>query len=114
MSEHCSNLHHHFKICILLHENVSSELFIKSVKVASNSEKQSLLQLDPRFMSSEEDEEGSQAQLWIVKVSEIAMLTVNILLKKLQGKIEWQYDSSCQRTAGYIENQARVLHQTSS
>lgn len=99
MSVHCSNLNLHFQICIFtacnsLKWNVSLQLFVKRVKVASTSEKQALLQLDPSFMSDEEDGEGSQVGSWIVRSPSWRSSELTSLLKKLQGKVDLQSGSS--------------------
>lgn len=53
-----------FVICNTCHSfapNLSLQLFMKQMKVASSSEKQALLELDPSFMSDEEDGVETQA-----------------------------------------------------
>lgn len=64
------------------------------MKVASTSEKQALLQLDPSFMSDEEDGEGSQVGSWIVRSPSWRSSELTSLLKKLQGKVDLQSGSS--------------------
>ena len=88
MSVHCSNFKHYFKICSFTTCNsfkwdVSLQLFIKRMKVASGSEKQALLQLDPSFMSDEEDGEEDEAGLWIVRSPSWRGPELTFLVKRL-------------------------------
>ena len=64
------------------------------MKAASNSENKALLQLDPSFMSDEEDGEGSQAGSQIVRSPSWRSQELTSLLKRLQGKVELQSGSS--------------------
>ena len=94
-----SNLKHHFQICIFttcnsLKWNVSLQLFIKRMKVASGSEKQASLQLDPSFMSDEEDGVENEAGSWIVRSPSWRSPELTSLVKRLQGKVEAQSGSS--------------------
>ena len=94
MPVHCSNLKHHFQICIFttcnsLKWNFSLQLFIKRVKVVSSSGKHALLHLDPSFMSDREDE-GSQTGSWIGRSPLWCSPELISLLKKLQGKVDSQ------------------------
>ena len=43
------------------------QLFMKRLRVASNTEKTALRQIDANFMSDKEDGEGSQEGLWVVR-----------------------------------------------
>lgn len=115
MSVHCSNLNLHFQICIFtacnsLKWNVSLQLFVKRVKVASTSEKQALLQLDPSFMSDEEDGEGSQVGSWIVRSPSWRSSELTSLLKKFQGKVDLQSGSSHPKNSRVHGHQAHVPH----
>ena len=94
MSVHCSNLKHHFQICNSLKWNVPLQLFIKRMKVASGSEKQALLQLDPSFMSDEEDGEEDEAGSLTVRSPSWRSPELTSLVKRLQGKVEAQSGSS--------------------
>ena len=98
MPVHCSNLKHHFQICVFttcnsLKWNFSLQLFIKRVKVVSSSGKHALLHLDPSFMSDREDE-GSQTGSWIGRSPLWCSPELISLLKKLQGKVDSQSGSS--------------------
>ena len=64
------------------------------MKVASGSEKQALLQLDPSFMSDEEDGEEDEAGSWIVRSPSWRSPELTFLVKRLQGKVEAQSGSS--------------------
>lgn len=85
-------------------------LFVKRVKVASTSEKQALLQLDPSFMSDEEDGEGSQVGSWIVRSPSWRSSELTSLLKKLQGKVDLQSGSSHPKNSRVHGHQAHVPH----
>ena len=80
--------------CNSLKWNVSLQLFIKRMKVASGSEKQALLQLDPSFMSDEEDGDEGEARSWIVRSPSWRSPELTSLVKRLQGKVEAQSGSS--------------------
>lgn len=67
-------------------------LFIKRMKVASGSEKQALQQLDPSFMSDEEDNED-MAGTWIVRSPAWRSPQLSSMLEKLQSKIDIQPSS---------------------
>ena len=64
------------------------------MKVASGSEKQALLQLDPSFMSDEEDGVENEAGSWIVRSPSWRSPELTSLVKRLQGKVEAQSGSS--------------------
>lgn len=86
-----------FVICNTCHSfapNLSLQLFMKRMKVASSSEKQALLELDPSFMSDEEDGVEAQVGSWVVKSPPWHSPQLSSLLKKLQGKVESHSGSS--------------------
>lgn len=62
------------------------------MKVASGSEKQALQQLDPSFMSDEEDNED-MAGTWIVRSPAWRSPQLSSMLEKLQSKIDIQPSS---------------------
>ena len=63
---------------------------MKRIRVASNTEKTALQQIDANFMSDEEDGEGSQEGLWIVRSPPWRSPQLSSLLKRLQEKIDNQ------------------------
>lgn len=65
------------------------QLFIKRMKFASGNEKQALQQLDPNFMSDEEDGEDP-AGTWIVRSPAWRSPRLSSMLHKLQEKIDGQ------------------------
>ena len=64
------------------------------MKVASESEKQALQQLDPYFMSDEEDAEDTEAASWVVRSPPWRSSTLSSLVKKLQDRVNSQQSSS--------------------
>ena len=64
------------------------------MKVASGSEKQALVQLDPSFMSDEEDGVENEAGSWIGRSPSWRSPELTSLVKRLQGKVEAQSGSS--------------------
>ena len=60
------------------------------MRVASNTKKTALQQIDANFMSDEEDGEGSQESVWVVKSPLWHSPKLSSLLKRLQEKIDNQ------------------------
>lgn len=67
---------------------------MKRLKVATGSVKQALQQLDPSFMSDEEDGEGSQTGSWVVRSPPWRSPRLSSMVKELQGKIDHEASSS--------------------
>ena len=77
-----------------MYQNFPLQLFIKRMRVASNTEKTTLQQIDANFMSDEEDGEGSQEGLWVVRSPPWRSPQLSSLLKRLQAKIDNQPSAS--------------------
>ena len=73
-------------------QNISLQLFIKCMKVASGNEKQALQELDPIFISNGEDGEDL-AGTWIVQSPPWCSPQLLSMLQKLQEKIDNQPSS---------------------
>ena len=63
---------------------------MRRMRVASNTEKTTLQQIDANFMSDEEDDEGSQEGLWVVRSTPWRSPQLSSLLKRLPEKIDNQ------------------------
>ena len=73
-----------------MYQKFSLQLFIKRMRVASNTKKTALQQIVANFMSDEEDGEGSQESVWVVKSPLWHSPQLSSLLKRLQEKIDNQ------------------------
>ena len=63
---------------------------MKRMRVASNTKKTALQQIVANFMSDEEDGEGSQESVWVVKSPLWHSPQLSSILKRLQEKIDNQ------------------------
>lgn len=58
------------------------------MKVATGTEKEALQQIDPAFMSDEEDEEDNLEGSWVVRSPPWRSPRLSSLLKNLQGRVD--------------------------
>ena len=75
------------------------------MRVASNTKKTALQQIVANFMSDEEDGEGSQESVWVVKSPLWHSPQLSSLLKRLQEKIDNQPSAS---SSSHPQNTSRV------
>ena len=77
-----------------MYQHFPLQLFIKRTRVASNTEKTALRQIDTNFISDEEDGEGSQEGVWLVRSPPWHSPQLSSPLKRLQEKIDNQPSAS--------------------
>ena len=90
------------------------QLFMKRMKVATGSEKQALQQLDPSFMSDEEDGEGSQAGSWVVRSPPWRSPRLSFMLRGLQGGTDCQASSLSHPKNARVNGEPCARHPPSS
>ena len=78
-----------FSIVILttVHRSSFLQLFAKRMKVASETERESLKQLDSRYMSDEEDGEEGEGGAWVVRSPPWRSQRLSSLLRRLQERV---------------------------
>ena len=70
------------------------QLFAKRMKVASETERESLKQLDARYMSDEEDGEEGEGGAWVVRSPPWRSQRLSSLLRRLQERVNSKLTSS--------------------
>ena len=74
--------------------HLSLQLFVKRIKVATESERETLQQLDPHFMSDEEDGEDDQAGLWVVRSPPWRSARLSAMIRSIQERCDSQTSTS--------------------
>ena len=90
---------------------LSFQLFIKHMKVATGTENEALQQIDPAFMSDEEDGEDNLEGSWVVRSPPWRSPRLSSLLKNLQGRVNANgLSNSHPKNPRVLVNHLRAIH----
>ena len=93
------------------HETKRQQYLDNLLDKRNKAEKTALQQIDANFMSGEEDDEGSQEDVWVVRSPPWRSPQLSSLIKRLQEKIDNQpFESSSSHPQNTRRRRRKAIH----